>query len=122
MTSDKLQIKTLERLSRRDKSIPTRFSNEGGADIGGLINGETYYVIIDANDPTHLKLAASQDDALGGIAIAIGAMVDAAIVMIETVHKKMEDPSYDPRRHWSTVLFVRTYFSGAWFKAVIPTR
>ena len=40
---------------------------------------------------------------LGGIAIAIGAMVDAAIVMIETLHKKMEDDSYDPKRHWSTV-------------------
>jgi Cu(I)/Ag(I) efflux system membrane protein CusA/SilA len=40
---------------------------------------------------------------LGGIAIAIGAMVDAAIVMIETVHKKMEDPAYDPKNHWSTV-------------------
>jgi Cu(I)/Ag(I) efflux system membrane protein CusA/SilA len=40
---------------------------------------------------------------LGGIAIAIGAMVDAAIVMIETVHKKMESPDYDPDRHWSTV-------------------
>ena len=40
---------------------------------------------------------------LGGIAIAIGAMVDAAIVMIETVHKKMEDESYDPKTHWSTV-------------------
>ncbi|MBT8054790.1 MAG: CusA/CzcA family heavy metal efflux RND transporter, partial [Gammaproteobacteria bacterium] len=40
---------------------------------------------------------------LGGIAIAIGAMVDAAIVMIETVHKKMEDESYDPKMHWSTV-------------------
>jgi Cu(I)/Ag(I) efflux system membrane protein CusA/SilA len=40
---------------------------------------------------------------LGGIAIAIGAMVDAAIVMIETVHKKMEDEDYDPEMHWSTV-------------------
>jgi Cu(I)/Ag(I) efflux system membrane protein CusA/SilA len=40
---------------------------------------------------------------LGGIAIAIGAMVDAAIVMIETVHKKMEDADYDPKMHWSTV-------------------
>jgi Cu(I)/Ag(I) efflux system membrane protein CusA/SilA len=40
---------------------------------------------------------------LGGIAIAIGAMVDAAIVMIETVHKKMEDPSYDSKAHWSVV-------------------
>ena len=40
---------------------------------------------------------------LGGIAIAIGAMVDAAIVMIETVHKKMEQDSYDPANHWSVV-------------------
>ncbi len=40
---------------------------------------------------------------LGGIAIAIGAMVDAAIVMIETVHKKMEQEDYDPKMHWSTV-------------------
>ena len=40
---------------------------------------------------------------LGGIAIAIGAMVDAAIVMIETMHKKMEEPGYDPKSHWSTV-------------------
>jgi Cu(I)/Ag(I) efflux system membrane protein CusA/SilA len=40
---------------------------------------------------------------LGGIAIAIGAMVDAAIVMIETLHKKMEKPDYDPRSHWQVV-------------------
>ncbi|MFC1702829.1 efflux RND transporter permease subunit, partial [Pseudomonadota bacterium] len=36
---------------------------------------------------------------LGGIAIAIGAMVDAAIVMIETVHKKMEEDDYDLKKH-----------------------
>ena len=40
---------------------------------------------------------------LGGIAIAIGAMVDAAIVMIETVHKKMEREDYDVKAHWSVV-------------------
>ncbi|MDH3788570.1 MAG: efflux RND transporter permease subunit [Xanthomonadales bacterium] len=40
---------------------------------------------------------------LGGIAIAIGAMVDAAIVMIETLHKKMEQASYDSRSHWDVV-------------------
>ncbi len=40
---------------------------------------------------------------LGGIAIAIGAMVDAAIVMIETVHKKMEQTDYDPKNHWATI-------------------
>jgi len=40
---------------------------------------------------------------LGGIAIAIGAMVDAAIVMIETVHKKMEQADYDPKKHWDMI-------------------
>jgi Cu(I)/Ag(I) efflux system membrane protein CusA/SilA len=40
---------------------------------------------------------------LGGIAIAIGAMVDAAIVMIETLHKRMEEDGYDAKTHWSTV-------------------
>jgi len=40
---------------------------------------------------------------LGGIAIAIGAMVDAAIVMIETVHKKMELSDYDPKKHWAII-------------------
>ncbi|MDX1568964.1 MAG: efflux RND transporter permease subunit [Xanthomonadales bacterium] len=40
---------------------------------------------------------------LGGIAIAIGAMVDAAIVMIENLHKHMEREDYDPKRHWAFV-------------------
>jgi Cu(I)/Ag(I) efflux system membrane protein CusA/SilA len=40
---------------------------------------------------------------LGGIAIAIGAMVDAAIVMIETLHKKMERADYKTRSHWEVV-------------------
>jgi Cu(I)/Ag(I) efflux system membrane protein CusA/SilA len=40
---------------------------------------------------------------LGGIAIAIGAMVDAAIVMIETVHKKMEHADYDADKHWAVI-------------------
>src|SRR5207302_1852893 len=35
---------------------------------------------------------------LGGIAIAIGAMVDAAIVMIENAHKRMERASPDASR------------------------
>jgi len=40
---------------------------------------------------------------LGGIAIAIGAMVDAAIVMIETVHKKMEHAHHEMKDHWHVV-------------------
>lgn len=39
---------------------------------------------------------------LGGIAIAIGAMVDAAIVMIENVHKHLEKNNGD-RDHWEIV-------------------
>ncbi len=40
---------------------------------------------------------------LGGIAIAIGAMVDAAIVMIENLHKHMERPD-DDRDVWQRVI------------------
>lgn len=40
---------------------------------------------------------------LGGIAIAIGAMVDAAIVMIENLHKHMERKD-DERTHWQRVV------------------
>jgi Cu(I)/Ag(I) efflux system membrane protein CusA/SilA len=47
---------------------------------------------------------------LGGIAIAIGAMVDAAIVMIENAHKHLEkfahahpDREMEPREHWALI-------------------
>jgi len=44
---------------------------------------------------------------LGGIAIAIGAMVDAAIVMIENVHRHMEQASEQQRQdeswHWKVI-------------------
>ncbi|MEO6877709.1 MAG: efflux RND transporter permease subunit, partial [Gemmatimonadaceae bacterium] len=40
---------------------------------------------------------------LGGIAIAIGAMIDAAIVMVENLHKHMERNEADgrPKDHWT---------------------
>ncbi len=41
---------------------------------------------------------------LGGIAIALGAMVDAAIVMVEALHKRMESPKYASDSHWQHVL------------------
>src|SRR5438552_4856543 len=43
---------------------------------------------------------------LGGIAIAIGAMIDAAIVMVENLHKHMERNEHEgnPRTHWELVL------------------
>ncbi|WP_120499107.1 efflux RND transporter permease subunit [Roseovarius sp. EL26] len=40
---------------------------------------------------------------LGGIAIAIGAMVDAAIVMIEAMHRKIEDGKLTRENRWKVV-------------------
>ncbi len=40
---------------------------------------------------------------LGGIAIAIGAMVDAAIVMIENVHKHMEQTEVTDENRWQMI-------------------
>ncbi len=40
---------------------------------------------------------------LGGIAIAIGAMVDAAIVMIENVHKHMEKTTVTEQNRWQLI-------------------
>jgi len=40
---------------------------------------------------------------LGGIAIAIGAMVDAAIVMIENVHKHMEHTELTDENRWQVI-------------------
>ena len=45
---------------------------------------------------------ASNIMSLGGIAIAMGAMVDSAIIMVENAHKKMER-GYDKARHWEVV-------------------
>jgi Cu(I)/Ag(I) efflux system membrane protein CusA/SilA len=40
---------------------------------------------------------------LGGIAIAIGAMIDGAIVMIENMHKHMERTELTPENRWKIV-------------------
>ncbi len=40
---------------------------------------------------------------LGGIAIAIGAMVDAAIVMIEAMHRRAEEEPITPANRWRIV-------------------
>ncbi len=40
---------------------------------------------------------------LGGIAIAVGAMVDATIVMIENVHKRLEGKTVSSEEHWKIV-------------------
>ena len=40
---------------------------------------------------------------LGGIAIAVGAMVDATIVMIENVHKRLEHGNVDGAERWKLI-------------------
>lgn len=40
---------------------------------------------------------------LGGIAISIGVMVDAAIVLIENVHRRFEQDPPEPGQHWRTI-------------------
>jgi Cu(I)/Ag(I) efflux system membrane protein CusA/SilA len=50
----------------------------------------------------HLQGINANIMSLGGIAIAIGAMVDAAIVMIENVHKHLEQ-NHEGRDHWDII-------------------
>jgi copper/silver efflux system protein len=54
---------------------------------------------------------------LGGIAIAIGAMIDAAIVMIENLHKHIE---HEPERpHWERVLAASREVGPALFMSLL---
>ncbi len=54
---------------------------------------------------------------LGGIAIAIGAMIDAAIVMLENLHKHME---HEPDRpHWERVLAAAREVGPALFMSLL---
>src|SRR5229473_4837366 len=54
---------------------------------------------------------------LGGIAIAIGAMIDAAIVMLENLHKHIE---HEPERpHWERVLAAAQEVGPALFMSLL---
>ncbi|MGH7592594.1 MAG: efflux RND transporter permease subunit, partial [Gemmatimonadales bacterium] len=54
---------------------------------------------------------------LGGIAIAIGAMIDAAIVMIENLHKHVEHEPETP--HWERVVAAATEVGPALFMSLL---
>jgi hypothetical protein len=47
------------------------YDDGGGSDIGGLTNGQTYYAIVDPNNPNQLQLAATAPDATAGNALAL---------------------------------------------------
>ncbi|GGB92606.1 cation transporter [Marinobacterium zhoushanense] len=51
----------------------------------------------------HLQGINANIMSLGGIAIAIGAMIDGAIVMIENMHKHMERTPLTPENRWRVV-------------------
>jgi len=51
----------------------------------------------------HLQGINANIMSLGGIAIAIGAMVDGAIVMIENMHKHMEETPLTDENRWQVV-------------------
>lgn len=51
----------------------------------------------------HLQGVNANIMSLGGIAIAIGAMVDGAIVMVENMHKKMEKAPLTEENRWELV-------------------
>ncbi|MGQ9368700.1 efflux RND transporter permease subunit [Azospirillum sp. ST 5-10] len=56
---------------------------------------------------------------LGGIAIAIGAMVDAAIVMIENLHRKLETVRLTPENRWRVVAEATTEVGPALFFSLL---
>ncbi|MEJ7760666.1 MAG: CusA/CzcA family heavy metal efflux RND transporter [Gemmatimonadaceae bacterium] len=58
---------------------------------------------------------------LGGIAIAIGAMIDAAIVMVENLHKHMErnEAEESPRKHWDLVAYASKEVGPALFVSLL---
>ena len=51
----------------------------------------------------HLQGMNANIMSLGGIAIAIGAMIDGAIGMVENLHKHLSDPQQQTRSHWAVV-------------------
>ncbi len=56
---------------------------------------------------------------LGGIAIAIGAMIDGAIVMIENMHKHMERTPLTPENRWKVVAESATEVGPALFFSLL---
>ena len=56
---------------------------------------------------------------LGGIAIAIGAMVDAAIVMIENAHKHMEKETVTEKNRWAVITKSATEVGPALFFSLL---
>ncbi len=67
----------------------------------------------------HLQGINANIMSLGGIAIAIGAMVDAAIVMIENVHKHMEHREVTDENRWEVMAVAASEVGPALFFSLL---
>jgi len=67
----------------------------------------------------HLQGINANIMSLGGIAIAIGAMIDGAIVMIENMHKHMERTPLTPENRWKIVADSATEVGPALFFSLL---
>lgn len=68
---DAIAIGANHGLSTGDAVVYRNGGTVADSDIGGLVSGQEYYVIVDSSDPARIKLAASRQDALAGRAIDI---------------------------------------------------
>ena len=71
--------------------------------------------------PMHAMGMSSNIMSLGGIAIAVGAMVDAAIVVVEQTHKKLEGagPDWTPYRYHRAIVDAVKEVGGTSFFALL---
>lgn len=67
----------------------------------------------------HLQGINANIMSLGGIAIAIGAMIDGAVVMIENMHKHMEKTVITSKNRWQVVLQAATEVGPALFFSLL---
>ncbi|MEZ5440161.1 MAG: efflux RND transporter permease subunit [Lysobacterales bacterium] len=67
----------------------------------------------------HLQGVNANIMSLGGIAIAIGAMIDGAIVMVENLHKHLERPGASERERWQVVAEATTEVGPALFFSLL---
>ena len=70
--ADTIDLGTNHGLHQGDAVV---YRNNGGSNIGGLEDGERYFVILDADNPNLIRLAATQHDALSGTAIDLDGTV-----------------------------------------------
>jgi len=105
---------------------PVEYGNGGGQNIGGLTDGATYYVIVNASDHHKVKLAKSAADATAGSPVAI--VLDGTkakgkehtLTPADVSHSKSFDPTdsgvVDTSTHEITLPSALTHLGGGALK------